>query len=683
MDLGFLHELAEDLAPVLAPLLTKALSDPPPTLLRGETVLLPKGSATSADPGDYRPITLLPALSRILARLVDRILRAAAATDPDITLCHAQAGFMPGRSCHEQAFLFHVFQGDAQARRTELHGVLLDLAKAFDSLDHGQLLDIMVEIGFKPPHVELVRRMLLHSITQIGPHRIDLARGAPQGSPFSPFLAVIYFESLARVIRAYVLEHPEGVPPTLKMAGDGQQLVLSALLLYADDTTLLGTSVEWLQGLLDALTGWASRRLMVFNAKKSQSLHLSKGRGSARGPHAEAVTIQGQRIPQVNETKLLGCPVRAATRHASYAPFSPDLRALGLTIHRLRKLFTLRAPRRSRPGTIVLDFNVLRQGIIRLALPTISFAMPVVKLDYAAIDSRLRRHLRSMLGLPTTFPSVALHWLLRLWPIRFSAALARLKLAWRVYHQYWYGHFIRGLVACRTRTPRGLLANGPLGALTALLRDYGIAWPLLDHSDYTPTDSTPEARDHAYCAWSKMCQAKVADAFAAWVIKALGEKRMPPDLRMHFPSTVAQVQQQYRAGLPFFLQAGGDYARAGLRLLAPRIGSPGGPTQECVLCGAASVSPMHILACEGLPVGLKDCRSQSLSIAVGARSRALADWPEGQEAALLDYLWFIGQALDVYAAAANRAGAKIPLVGLSYHARFVLAGTTPTATPDG
>jgi hypothetical protein len=613
---------------------------------------------------------------------VDHILRTAATTDPDITLCHAQAGFMPGRSCHEQAFLFHVLQGDAQARRTELHGVLLDLAKAFDSLDHGQLLDIMVEIGFKAPHVELVRRMLLHSATQIGPHSIDLDRGAPQGSPFSPFLAVIYFESLARVIRAYVSEHPEGVPPTLKVEGAGPELVLSTLLLYADDTTLLGTSVEWLQGLLDAITEWASRRLMVFNAKKSQSLHLSKGPRSIRGPHAEVLVIQGQPISQVAETKLLGCPVRAATRHASYAPFSPDLRALGLTIHRLRKIFTLRAPRRSRLGTIVLDFNVLRQGIIRLALPTINFAMPVVKLDYAAIDRSLRRHLRSLLGLPTTFPSVALHWLLRLWPIRFSAALARLKLAWRVYHQYWYGHTVRGLVACHTRTPRGLLASGPIGALTALLHDYGIQWPLLDQPAFTPTDSTPKARDLAYRAWSKMCQAKVADAFAAWIIKALSEKRMPPELKMHFPSTVAEVQQQYRAGLPFFIQAGGDYARAGLRLLAPRIGSADGPTQDCVLCGAASVAPMHLLVCEGLPVGLKERRSRAFSVATGAHSRALATWPEGKEAALLDYLWFIGQALDVYAAMANRAGGNIPSVGLSYHARVVLADAT-SATPDG
>jgi hypothetical protein len=93
--------------------------------------------------------------------------------------------------------------------------------------------------------------MLSRSSTAIGPYLIRLDRGAPQGSQSSPFLAVIYFESLARAIRAYVTAHPDGVPPTLETVRGGAELVLSALLLYADDTTILGTSAAWLQGLLD------------------------------------------------------------------------------------------------------------------------------------------------------------------------------------------------------------------------------------------------------------------------------------------------------------------------------------------------------------------------------------------------------------------------------------------------
>jgi hypothetical protein len=47
---------------------------------------------------------------------------------------------------------------------------------------------------------------------------------------------------------------------------------------------------------------------------------------------------------------------------------------------------------------------------------------------------------RGLPGLPTKFSSDALHWLLRLWPTQHYVAEARLRLAWRCYHQYWVGN---------------------------------------------------------------------------------------------------------------------------------------------------------------------------------------------------------------------------------------------------
>jgi hypothetical protein len=41
---------------------------------------------------------------------------------------------------------------------------------------------------------------------------------------------------------------------------------------------------------------------------------------------------------------------------------------------------------------------------------------PVVRVDTAALDTRLRRELRSLLGLPRTYPTVLLHYQLAIWP---------------------------------------------------------------------------------------------------------------------------------------------------------------------------------------------------------------------------------------------------------------------------
>ena len=149
----------------------------------------------------------------------------------------------------------------------------------FDKLVvHHQLLDVVEELGFSGDALEVVRRLLADSTCTVGEHLVDLLRGAPQGSPLSPFLAILYFESLARVVTQYVRANPRGALALFGQATPDSRLVLHALLQYADDTTLTSPSRSWLQGLLAVVGQWARARLLKFNASKSQALQLSRGR---------------------------------------------------------------------------------------------------------------------------------------------------------------------------------------------------------------------------------------------------------------------------------------------------------------------------------------------------------------------------------------------------------------------
>ena len=86
----------------------------------------------------YRPISVLPAFSKIFERVVyNRKLKFI--TDNNI-LCSNQYGFRPGHSTSQALISFVNKVSNAVDSNYYLAGVFLDLSKAFDTLDHAILL---------------------------------------------------------------------------------------------------------------------------------------------------------------------------------------------------------------------------------------------------------------------------------------------------------------------------------------------------------------------------------------------------------------------------------------------------------------------------------------------------------------------------------------------------------------
>jgi hypothetical protein len=492
---------------------------------------------------------------------------------------------------------------------------------------------------------------------------------------------VIYFESLARVIQAYVQANQDGAPTTLKCYGGALELVLSCLLLYADDTTILGTSRQWMQGLLDAITAWATARLIKFNGKKSQAVLLSRGPGPFAAYPVAGLRVQGEAIAVAEDGVVLGCPYRAAAPRAPapLSPFKPDTAKVGYAMLQLRDLFTVNAPRNSRPGVLLINFEVLVQGLKTFVMPKVMYPTPVVDVDYDALDRRIRRELRALLGLPVQFPSVGLYWLLRVWPSRFSADLAKLKMAWRCRHQYWLKDVVHLELSRQDRTPRRLLATGPLGLLSDVMARYGLNWDLLARPEYCPQEADDQAaRDSIYRRWGAMCKMKVEEAYLAWILDQRHEAELPEPLRSHFPRHMQGARELYRAGLPYFLRVGGDYGRAGLRLLAGRFGSDHPPGQPCILCGEVDgAHPQHMLVCRGVPAPLRRARAEVLiarctefqftfppgrvavaTVAQRASWDNMHEWPGCTPRTMRALLWCLGNAIDHYSKQLERIGRK-------------------------
>jgi hypothetical protein len=372
----------------------------------------------------------------------------------------------------------------------------------------------------------------------------------------------------------------------------------------------------------------------------------------------------------------------------------------------VRALFTLRRRLGGRPDDVMVDFEILRTAIRQVVLPRALYAAPVINVDSAAIDCALRKELKALLGLPSTFSSDALHWLLRVWPTEHEVAAARLKLAWRCYHQYWVGNAIRHLLKERPRTYHPLLTTGPLGLLTRTLTRYGLKWADLADPKYAPpSGAAPDDQDDegeppdppsdvgvdvdqpqgeeaqpngaGFKEWRQMCDKRVDRGIAEWAVHAGQSIPCQSPLKRHFPPSMEQALSMIEGGLPVFLRACGDMGRAGLRLLAPRFGSAVRSDEPCVLCGTGPSTPAHLLDCRGLPPELKTMRTYA-TVARATAYRAEWDdvrqrlkpsrrkkrepvpkdwleksalsmsWPKLTDHQLADHLRWIGHAIDAW-----------------------------------
>lgn len=173
----------------------------PPSLREALLIALLKPNKDAAKCESYRPLSLINTDTKILAKVLAKRLQLLM---PFIILPD-QSGFIPGRStAHNTCTLFalsHYLTPDTQAA-----AVLLDAAKAFDSIEWSYLLAILQKMGFPPIFIQWIR--VLHAqptacikVNKYISEPISIERGTRQGCPLSPLLFAIALEPLACKIR--------------------------------------------------------------------------------------------------------------------------------------------------------------------------------------------------------------------------------------------------------------------------------------------------------------------------------------------------------------------------------------------------------------------------------------------------------------------------------------------------
>ena len=162
---------------------------------RNRTTLIPKGSGDSREVSSWRPITIGPHLLRLYTKILASRLQETVKLNP------LQKAFREVDGYSEHLALLHGAIREAKLRKKSIYVVFLDLAKAFDSVNHALLVRGLRRQGIPEHFIEVVRDLYDGPITRVSngialTEDIVIRSGVKQGCPLSPLLFNMVMDEL-------------------------------------------------------------------------------------------------------------------------------------------------------------------------------------------------------------------------------------------------------------------------------------------------------------------------------------------------------------------------------------------------------------------------------------------------------------------------------------------------------
>jgi len=246
-------------------------------------------SGAQSDLGNYRPISLLPVLSKVFEKVIYKRLYTFLNTNK--ILYESQYGF---RSKHSTVYAVSELIEDileGHKNNEDTLAVFIDLSKAFDTLNHDILIHKMANYGIRGLALKwfqsyLSERKQYVAIDECVSDTVYVSCGVPQGSILGPLLFIIYTNDIPRCLQ---YSHP---------------------ILFADDTTIYLTRknvtelYQIINNELDSLNEWFKTNRLSLNVKKTNYMLFNSGKNP--NDNTLSILLNNSSVEKKHVMKFLG-----------------------------------------------------------------------------------------------------------------------------------------------------------------------------------------------------------------------------------------------------------------------------------------------------------------------------------------------------------------------------------------
>ena len=249
------------------------------------------------DPDNYRGISLINTTCKCFTSILNKRLYLWLEDNKGIV--ENQAGFRRDYSTIDQIFnLYSIVQKSFSCSGRKLYVAFVDFKKAFDSVQHNKLLEILQDIGIKGKFFCTLKSMydsLVSCVRSNGEYSdfFECPVGVRQGCGLSPTLFSLFINQLANHINSTGVHGVQLLPTFLEIF----------ILLFADDIALISSSPGGLQVQLNNLSISCDNLGLKVNREKTKIMVFRKGGFLGE---REKWYYDGERLEVVNSYCYLG-----------------------------------------------------------------------------------------------------------------------------------------------------------------------------------------------------------------------------------------------------------------------------------------------------------------------------------------------------------------------------------------
>uniref|UniRef100_A0A3P9NFR1 ribonuclease H n=1 Tax=Poecilia reticulata TaxID=8081 RepID=A0A3P9NFR1_POERE len=247
---------------------------------------------------NWRPITLSSVILRLFSRLLSDRIQEACPTH------QSQKGFLKGEGCGSNLMIVNGLIKRAWRRKESLAMVFIDLARAFDSVSHRLIAEVLEARGVDEGIRNLISNSYRGSYSKVKAgggftRKIFLKVGVKQGDPLSPILFNLAIDPLL----SFLEKHGAGC-----LVEDKNITTLA----YADDLVIVSNSWSGMAANLRILDRFLNNTGLQVKIHKCSGFYLRGKKGQVTINVCDPWVIGDLPVPMLNpqdSTKYLGVEI--------------------------------------------------------------------------------------------------------------------------------------------------------------------------------------------------------------------------------------------------------------------------------------------------------------------------------------------------------------------------------------